>query len=285
MSNGWDINTALAVTFAWVTAGTDLSIAFPSGTSPVNVGVPSGTYRMGLAPTTGPVLDFIRVAEDAINAEMVAQGRAEEFTLRFNDDGRLVLTCIGGTFTASLGQLLRYLGWTTQAVAVAASTATNQPFFLFFSVSAFDGVFQIRQDGAEEETSDRVYSFGGDNVSYKRQLTYDRIPWDPTRASEVQCPATPYLPLSQYMNSIGQLGTARQWSMLDVWWWARNAQCALTIGDWQVLRTSTTTRYFIGTLAGVLAPQVERMDAKLPRWLKHTMGFVLPTAGSTETRA
>lgn len=287
MSNGWEINTAVAVTFAWVTTGTDLKIAFTGGTgsSPVVVNVASGDYRMGLAPSSGGVKDFIREVSAAIAAAMTAASRTETFTLAFNEDGRLVLTISAHVFTFTIGPIASYLGWVTQPVGISTTTAAYQPWFLFLSVSAFDGIWQARQDGAEEETSNQVYSFGGNNVSYKRQITHDRIPWDPTRASEVQCPATPYLPVVEYMEHVGELGTARAWSMMDVWFWARNAQCALTLGDWQALRTSTSVRYFLGTISGLLAPPMERMDAKLPRWLKHTMGFVLPTTGSSETRA
>ena len=44
------LTSALAVPFAWTSAGNDVVLAFASGTSPVNVTIPTGTYRMVLAP-------------------------------------------------------------------------------------------------------------------------------------------------------------------------------------------------------------------------------------------
>ena len=63
------LTSALAAPFVWTSGGTDIALTFASGTSPVNVTIPTGTYRMVLAPSA---TDFVRVYVAAINAAIIA---------------------------------------------------------------------------------------------------------------------------------------------------------------------------------------------------------------------
>ena len=60
------LTSAVAVPFVWTSAGTDITITFASGPSPINVTVPSGTYRMQLAPLA---TDYVRVVLSALSVE------------------------------------------------------------------------------------------------------------------------------------------------------------------------------------------------------------------------
>lgn len=283
MTAGWIVTSAIAPTFDWVSSSPDLVLTFPSAPSPVNVSVPSAPYRMLLGSSTG---DFIRAAQTKINNAMAGAGRAETFVLGLNEDGRCVLSISSGTFTAAVGPLLRELGWLTQPVAVSSTTADYQPRRLILMVCAYDGVWQPQQDGATELTAGGVvYSFGGSNTSYQREIQTEKIPWNPTRAAEAECPATPWEPDMGYQHALGSSATNRPWSILDVLVGARNAVCGVTLGDFQDLRSSTSTRYYLGQVVSILSPKPEREDAKWPRFLKHKMSLVLPAGVNTATRA
>jgi hypothetical protein len=281
VSNGWEINSALAVSFDFT--GHTFTFSLGSGGGPYTATLATGTRRVWLAPASS---ELAQLTCDAMNT---AVGSAM-FSPSLSEDGYIAITATGNTWktttlhSTSAGKILGFEN--TLSAFAATHTATLHPRYLFLSVSALDGVWQARQDGAAEETSGgQVYSFGGASLGYKRSVRLEFIPWDPTVAASVQSPATPYQPDAAYLAAVGDTGTVRAWSMLDVLWWARNADCALTLGDFQALRTSTSVRYFLGRVATVLSPKMERHDPRLPRYLKHEMGFVLPNASNTATRA
>lgn len=283
MTAGWTVTSAIAPTFDWVTSSPDLVLTFASGTSPVNVTIPSAPYRMFLGAST---VDFLQVAQTKINNAMSGAGRAETFTVGLNEDGRVVLSISNNTFSATVGPLLRALGFLTAPSAVASATADFQPRYLILSVCAYDGVWMPRQDGgAEVDAGGVVYSFGGSNTSYARELQLEKIPWNPTRATEAECPATPWEPDMGYGHLLGNISTNRPWSILDVLVWARNAVCGITLGDFQTLRNSTSTLFYLGQISTILSPKPEREDVKWTRYLKHRMGLVLPAGVHTGTRA
>lgn len=281
-ANGWELTTALAPDFTWLSTGTDFFASFSAGPT-VTANLTDGVYRMQLAPAA---TDFVRASVAAINAAMAVAGRLETFALGPNEDGRMVLSLSAGTFTATVGPMLATLGWLNQPVAVATSTASYQPRYIVYSVCAYDGVWAARQDGATEVTAGgTVYSFGGSDTSYLRELQVEKIPWDPNRALTCESPATPWWPDMGYYHLLGNTAVVRPWSVLDVLRWCTNSNTAMTIGDFQDLRSSTSTRYWIGRITTVLSPVVEREDAKWPAFVRHKLGFMVGSGVNTGTRA
>lgn len=280
------ITSAIAVTFAWTTAGTDISLAFPSGTSPVNVSVPTGSYRMGLAPTTGTVTDFLRAAQQAINDEMATQGRAETFTLTLNADGRVVLTIDTGTFSAALGTMLRTLGWSTQPMAVSTSTALYGPKYLMLFVSRQSSGWTARTPIAAAETAGGVsYGVSSGIVRAEDTFTFGFIPRDPAAATLTAQNGTPWEPAPADLGSLGSHNVP--WGCVDNLAVALGQSCALARGNWQTLRTSTTERYDLCAITGtdLAAPRAGYQFAPWEAYVQWQVSLIRQSATPTGTRA
>ena len=86
------LRSAIAPTFTWTSVPVDIVLTFASGTSPVNVNIPTGSYRMMLAPSFS---DFIRVVRSAINTAISGAGRTEVVALVMGADSRIVFTSTG----------------------------------------------------------------------------------------------------------------------------------------------------------------------------------------------
>lgn len=287
MSGGWTVAAAFAPTFTWTSSPPDLRLTFASGASPVDVNVATGSYRVCLAPTSGSATDFLRALQAAINTAMSGAGRAETFTVSMDEDGLVSLAISAGAFSATLSTtpLGRLLGFTTNAVNATSKAATRAPWYLLLAVAAWDGVPEPHEADAVELTSGgTVFSFSSGSMTYRRPMRIGRIPWNPTRATECSSPATPFWPDDVYLNSIGETGTNRAWSWLDVLRWCRNADVAWTL-DFQTLRSSTSEYFYVGRFADY-QPKPERDNPKWPRFVNlNELALWLPASDAKGTRA
>lgn len=284
MSATWTITGALAVPFALPSTSFDFII---SGTT-YTATVAAGTYRVNLASSSA---DILRVVAAAMLAAPALPGGVT-FDVTLDSTTGLVTIDSNTLFKLStlhstlLGRILG-IDVPTPAPALVV-TATRQPWYLALFCGLHGGAWTPRRSGARERTAGGVvYSFAGTLASYDREFAADLIPWGPTEAAEAECPATPFYPLAQYREALGDTSTSRAWGLLDVWTAAQNAGasigCALTL-TWPTARTSTTERYDVGSLAAdLLEPQ--RQDERWQRYLSTRFGMVLPTSGQTGTRA
>lgn len=282
------INAALAVTFAWTSGGTDLALTFASGTSPVNVTLSTGSYRVCLAPTTGTVKDVLRALQSAINTALSGAGRAETFTVALNAAGKVVLTG-SGAFQCAFASypLARLLGFATStAAAVTTVTATYQPWYIGYATGAWGGRWApARSVSAERTSAGRVYSFGSSLWSYSRVWNLDLVPRTPDDATAQDSYGTPWHPARAAWTSLGSTASARAWSWLDVLTVAPNAKCAWT-DDWPRVSASTTELYDVGYLGAEAlgAPEEASVDETWPVYRQAKLPLVLPSSESTGDR-
>lgn len=286
-----DITAALAVTFAWTSAGAgaDLSVVFSTGTSPVGVTLATGSYRVCLAPTSGDVKDVLRALQSAINTAISGAGRSEVFTVALNAAGKVVVSATGAFRVAWASFALgRILGFDTSMAAAATSvTATFQPWYLGFAVGAWGGKLTARRSVSGEVTNAGVvYSIGASAWIYRRTWNLSLVPLTPEDATAESDPGTPWLPSVAYLNSIGQTSTARAWSWLDLVDVATNAKVAFT-NDWPRVSASTTERYYLGYLGpeALGAPEEDPLDETHPVYRTAKLPLVLPSSDATGTRA
>lgn len=285
------INAALAVAFSWTSAGAgaDLSVVFASGTSPVGVTLATGTYRPALAPTSGSVVELLRAVQSALNSAVSGAGRSEVFTVALNAAGKVVVSATGAFKIAWASFALgRILGFDTSMASAATSiTATFQPWYLGYAVGAFGGRWESRRPLSGEETcSGDVYAFGAGAWTHSREWTLELVPRTPEDATAQECPGTPWWPSAQYINSLGETGTARAWSWVDLAAAATNAECAWT-DEWTTVSASTTERFYVckAGMPFLRAPQEDPIDETWPVYRRARLPLRLPSSSATSTRA
>lgn len=118
------LTSALAAPFVWTSGGNDVVLAFASGTTPVNVTIPTGTYRMVLAPAA---TDFVRVVVAAINAALTLAGRTEVFSAVVGADARITLTSTGAFTMSPLLAAAKLLGLRRRSSRRPASRRPTRP--------------------------------------------------------------------------------------------------------------------------------------------------------------
>lgn len=283
--------SALAVSFAHTSAAPDVTLAFSAGTSPVTASVASGTYRMCLAPSAS---DFLRALQAAINAALVTAARAEVCTVSLTSAGVVTLTFAGGsqlTTVTFAGPTWRRLGFAsaTPTVSISFSVTGARPVWhlaLFASVTDHTPLPQ-QPGGVDIDDGGRVYSFDAPATSYLQTAALKFIPWDPTQRAAQGCEGTAMYPALGYLDALGSISTAREWSILDVLAVAGNSVCGLALGTWQTLLTSTTDYYWLGYVAPPtrLSPEVRRFDKRIAVWAEMTLAMSHPSTGPTGTRA
>lgn len=270
------LTSAVAVPFAWTSAGAglDLSIAFPSGTSPVGVTVATGTYRMQLAPSAS---DFVRVVESAINTAVAGAGRGEVFTLTMGADSRVTITSTGTFTIASLANCLKTMGFSTTITSALSATATYPPAYFATFVERVCADWSPKSAVAGAETLAGV-GFGVYSGAWREddEIAFGFIPRDPETRTSLAVDQTPWMP-----NAGTAVGSAlpRQWTCRDVLETAGGKTCAMASGNLQTLLTSTTARYDLVTLpfAEIAAARKARLRAEwnayftwTSRWLRQS---------------
>ena len=287
------VRTALAVPFAWTSAGTsDITVVFPSATGTIHVAVPSNTYRLSLAAVD---LDFLREMRKRINLAISAASGAETVSITISDAGRVTITFSAAITSMSFGAASTawLLGLAESGGVVSGATSSpivgaRPPWYLALFAGVIDGVWQPVQTGGAEQLSDgRVYSVGATATAWQRTCRATRVPWSPAMRAAYETGATAMWPADAYLDALGSTATDREWSLLDVLQVARNAVCGLALGTWQTVRTSTTERYdrVYVALATLLSPVPTRQDEAHEAWVELPLTFSRPATSPTDTRA
>jgi len=278
---------AFAPEFTHTSAAPDVTLSFTSGASPVDVNIPTGTYRMGLAPAAS---DFIRVMQTAINAALVSAGRAETVTCSLSAAGIFSIevspSAAFGTFGPEPTTRKR-LGFSSAPASGSPATGDYPVWYLALLSAATGPYWQPMQaGGAEQTTGGRVYAIASTLTSWQRSLKVHFQPTTPTLRAAHNCDATAMYPAEEYMSALGSTATAREWSVLDVLYSARNALCGYT-STWGTARTTTSERIwrvYIGPEA-LLSTRTELLKAEWLAYCEWDLGLVAPSATPTETRA
>lgn len=279
--SGPTLTSALAVPFAWTSAGNDVVLAFASGTSPVNVTIPTGTYRMVLAPAA---TDFVRVYVAAINAALISAGRTEVFAATVDADSRITLTSTGAFTMSPLLSAAKLLGFSSTIVTQTSVTATFPPANLATFTERVSADWTPRSAVAGAETLAGVgYGVASGVWREEDEIAFSFIPRDPLTRAALSLDQTPWMP-----NAGDLVGAAmpRQWTCRDVLETAGGKTCAAALGTFQTLRTSTTARYDLVTLpfAELASPRKARVREGWDAYFRWTVRM-LRQSTQTETRA
>lgn len=279
--SGPTLTSALAVPFAWTSAGNDVVLAFASGTSPVNVTIPTGTYRMVLAPAAS---DFVRVYVAAINAAITLAGRTEVFAATVGADSRITLTSTGAFTMSPLLAAAKLLGFSSAIVTQTSATATYPPANLATFTERVSADWTPRSAVAGAETLAGVgYGVASGVWREEDEIAFGFIPRDPTTRTALSLDQTPWMP-----NAGDLVGAVmpRQWTCRDVLETAGGKTCAAALGNFQTLRTSTTARYDLVTLpfAELASPRKARVREGWDAYFRWTIRM-LRQSTQTGTRA
>lgn len=281
---------AFAPEFTHTSATPDVTITFASGVSPVTASSATGTYRMWL---TRKATCFPRDLTSRIwSAIALARGTAAAVTPTLSADGVFTMTFevdIPATITFADGVWQR-LGFASASPTLDANNAIvgARPVWHLALLSAATGPYwqPMQAGGAEQTTGGRVYAIASTLTSWQRSLKVHFQPTTPSLRAAHNCDATAMYPAEEYMGSLGSTATAREWSVLDVLYSARNALCGYT-STWGTARTTTSERIwrvYIGPEA-LLSTRTELLKAEWLAYCEWDLGLVAPSATPTETRA
>lgn len=278
------LTTAIAPTFDWSTSATDIVLTFASGTSPVNVAIPSGSYRILLGSSA---VDFLQVVQSAINTALSGAMRSEVFTLTLGADARVTIESTGVFSVSALSAALKLLGFTSAPSSALSVTAERPPKYLATFVERQSSVI-VPRTAARWQVTGGGESQGwrsGVVVGHCEALRLGFIPADPTYQSALGAAQTPALPDLAHVGSLGAHDGV--WSVADVLMVSGGKVVAYADGNLQTLRTSTTARYHLGALSAqdVSAPRFEQQDESWPAWQRLTLTFTRSATTPTGTRA
>ena len=256
---------------------------------PTPCNVASGTYRMCLAPAAS---DFLRASQAAINARMASEGSSN--TVAFSLSAAGVLTI---TFAAALSSSVTFADGVWQRLGLASNSIAldgnntivgTRPVWYLALLSAATGPYwqPMQAGGAEQTTGGRVYAIASTLTSWQRSLKVHFQPTTPTLRAAHNCDATAMYPAEEYVGALGSTATAREWSVLDVLYSARNALCGYT-STWGTARTTTSERIWrvYVTPESLLSTRTELLKAEWLAYCEWDLGLVAPSATPTETRA
>lgn len=277
---------AFAPDFVHTAAGYDITVTPKDTGVPVAINVTSGTYRMCLAPSAS---DFLRVLETRVNAALFIAGSTTTLAVTLSDAGVVTLTFSAGPDAVAINATTaRRLGLATSYASIATLTGTYPVWYLALLTAGTGGWWQpVQSGGAARTTGGVVYSFSSTLTSYTRSLDVGWQPTTPADAATSSADATPMYPGDAYMNAIGAVDTARQWSVLDVLQASRNALCGVAIGTWRTLKSSTSDtlwQAYVGE-ADLLSVKVDPFSAEWTPWQKWKLDLVAPATGMRTTRA
>jgi hypothetical protein len=241
-------------------------VAFPSGASPADGGVVSGTFRLNLAPTTGSVTDYLRALQTSVNTGIVALSRLEQVTIALNDRGKATFSISGGgtvtwTLSSSLAALLGFTATTYSAVA--SITATHLPRHLYtFLGGDSEGWQEATEIAARPTTAGAVVGVYSGIKRWTDTLRLEFIPKNPTLAAAADQVAD----WSPWEPDPGG-GTTFPWTLAELRRTALTQTLALT-RDWNTVRTSTSAPYELVTLDPdtLATPKARQQFASYTPW-------------------
>lgn len=264
-------SVALAVPFAWTPDGTrDVRLAFASGTSPVDVLVPAGTYRMNLA-TSGT--DFLRVLAGEITGDLMTAGRAETCAVSISAAGLVTLT-LSAAATWTFSDTLRdALGLGASSFSSTTTvTGTYPPRDLYLFTGGASQGWQRKEPIAGGLTqAGGAFAVRSGVVTWADEVVLELIPSDPDAA-----PGETVTPWEAGASTL-------PWScerLLDT---GLAVTCAFA-RQWQAVRASTSESYDLVTIRpeALSAPDAAYQFPGLTTWKQWTLPMVRT---STATRS
>ena len=271
-----DLSVALAVPFTFTENPTlDLAVVFSSGASPAEATVPTATYRIHLAPTSGSVKDLLRTLQTEINTAIAALARAETVSVTMTARGRVQIAISAGTVSWTLSSdLAAVLGFTaTSYSAVASITSTHLPrHFYTFVGGETRGAMEETEVAARATTAGSVIGIQSGVKRWREELTLMFIPRNPSLAAGADEPAD----WSAWEPNHGG-GTSAPWTLAELRREALGKECAVT-QNWPTVRGSTSEAYELAYLDpdAIARPRCEQQFPSLTAWVQWDVMVIYP---------
>ena len=274
MSDQLQPSAMLAAPFAWTSGGTDLAMTFASGTSPVNVTVPSATYRVLLSPAAS---DLLAVLNAAIASALSTASRSETITFAMNAAGLVTITASAAVTMSALhsGTLGAILGFTSGiAGSFTTRTADRMPRHVALLCGQASAPWApMREMAVEMAAGGTTYGVMGTQETHETDAVFSFIPDEPGVTSDA---LTPWAPTKANLSTVGS--HTGVWSVRDM--------LRLAIGqtwtfahDYQAVRTSGTERFDYVTVHHdtIRAPRITRSIPDVIRYTTWTAKLVRVT--------
>lgn len=262
---------AIAVPFTWTQDATyDVRLAFASGTSPVDVQVDNGTYKMNLAAAGD---DFLRKLASEINAALTGAGRSETCSVDIGATGLVTVTCSATTtftFTSELRDALGLGAASYPAVTSLTGTAPPRDLYLFIGGGS-DGWQRREAIAASVNQGGSAYGVRSLVVTHVDTIALELIPSDPDARTLASETATPW-----------EAGASTlPWSCERLITTGLTATCAFA-RHWQDVRTSTTESYDLVTIRpeALSMPDATYQFPGLTTWRKWNLPLVRKSAST-----
>lgn len=271
MSDQLQPSAMLAAPFAWTSGGTDLAMTFASGTSPVNVAVASGTYRVLLSPAAS---DLLAVLNAAIVTAMGAASRTETIVFSMTAAGLVTITASAAVTMADLhtSTLGAILGFTSGiAGSFTTRTADRMPRHVALLCGQASAPWApTREMAVEMAAGGTTYGVMGTQETHETDATFAFIPDEPGITSDA---LTPWAPTKANLSTVGS--HTGVWSVRDM--------LRLAIGqtwtfahDYQTVRSSSSERFDYVTVHHdtIRAPRITRSIPDVIRYTTWTAKLV-----------
>ena len=274
MSDQLQPSAMLAAPFAWTSGGTDLAMTFASGTSPVNVAVASGTYRVLLSPAAS---DLLAVLNAAIVTAMGAVSRTETIVFSMTAAGLVTITAsaalkLDDLHTSALGAIL---GFTSGiAGSFTTRTADRMPRHVALLCGQASAPWApTREMAVEMAAGGTTYGVMGTQETHETDAVFAFIPDEPGITSDA---LTPWAPTKANLSTVGS--HTGVWSVRDM--------LRLAIGqtwtfahDYQTVRSSSSERFDYVTVHHdtIRAPRITRSIPDVIRYTTWTAKLVRVT--------
>ena len=274
MSDQLQPSAMLAAPSAWTSGGTDLAMIFASGTSPVNVTVASGTYRVLLSPAAS---DLLAVLNAAIVTAMGAVSRTETIVFSMTAAGLVTITAsaalkLDDLHTSALGAIL---GFTSGiAGSFTTRTADRMPRHVALLCGQASAPWApTREMAVEMAAGGTTYGVMGTQETHETDAVFSFIPDEPGITSDA---LTPWAPVKANLSTVGS--HTGVWSVRDM--------LRLAIGqtwtfahDYQTVRSSSTERFDYVTVHHdtIRAPRITRSIPDVIRYTTWTAKLVRVT--------
>ena len=271
MSDQLQPSAMLAAPRAWTSGGTDLAMIFASGTSPVNVTVASGTYRVLLSPAAS---DLLAVLNAAIVTAMGAVSRTETIVFSMTAAGLVTITASAAVTMADLhtSALGAILGFTSGiAGSFTTRTADRMPRHVALLCGQASAPWApTREMAVEMSAGGTTYGVMGTQETHEADAVFAFIPDEPGITSDA---LTPWAPVKANLSTVGT--HTGVWSVRDM--------LRLAIGqtwtfahDYQAVRTSSTERFDYVTVHHdtIRAPRITRSIPDVIRYTTWTAKLV-----------
>lgn len=271
MSDQLQPSAMLAAPFAWTSGGTDLAMTFASGTSPVNVAVASGTYRVLLSPAAS---DLLAVLNAAIVTAMGAVSRTETIVFSMTAAGLVTITASAAVTMADLhtSTLGAILGFTSGiAGSFTTRTADRMPRHVALLCGQASAPWApTREMAVEMAAGGTTYGVMGTQETHETDAVFAFIPDEPGITSDA---LTPWAPAKANLATVGS--HTGVWSVRDM--------LRLAIGqtwtfahDYQTVRSSSSERFDYVTVHHdtIRAPRITRSIPDVIRYTTWTAKLV-----------